>query len=429
LSSCDEITNEFGSDLQLDDVIIQTLYTDTITVNTEIVQFDSINTSSPTNLLVGSVEDPILGTYSAEAYVQFIAGTDSIDFRNNDNLEPIYDSLVLSLAINYEYGDTLLSQTLKVEALDEGMVDSLTYYQFSSLTVKANSVLGSVTYPDDLDSLKSLKIKLDDALGEDILKKGSNGNLFTKAQFKEMLKGVKISSERADGVMLGFDVNDFENTFLKLYYHYEGDSTSKIQNLFLFQRFHNIKSDLSGTILEGLSPQNPLSTNLTNNLCVAQAGTGITTRLTFPDLEKFDDFAKEVGSSVAIHRVELYLVPDLEKTSNIFTPPAALFLFAADENGDIQVIDPILNDVGSGNITLVYNSSARVYNEEGGGFSNANALLTSYTARIIDLDEGNTGIILSLNQNNASVNRLIFNDNQSLADKKLALRVYYTLIE
>lgn len=428
LSSCEEITNEFGSDLQLDDVLLQTLYTDTITVKTEIIQFDSVNTSTISRLLIGSVEDPVLGTYSAESYIKFIVGKDSIDFRDSDDREPIYDSLVFSLSINYEYGDTLLTQNLKIEQLDEEIIDSVNYYQFSSLPVKANSVLGTATYPDGLDSLKTLRFKLDDTFGAAILAEGSNGNLFTKARFAEMLKGVKISSDRQDGIMLGADLGDFTSTFLKLYYHYQDDTVATNQNFFFFRRFHSIKSDLSGTVLENLSPQNSLPSNLANNLCVVQAGLGITTHITFPYLEAFDDFAKQSGASVAIHRVELYLVPDLEKTSSILTPPASLLLLNADQDGNPDITRPLVNEIGRDNVTLVYNDAARVYNEQG-SFSSPNALLTSYVARIVELDKENYGLFLGVNQNNSSVNRLIFNDNQSFVDKKLALRIYYTLVK
>jgi hypothetical protein len=115
--SCNKNPEKIGDNLQPDRNQIQLLKTDTTTIVAYSVIDDSIRTDEASNMLLGSIKDPVFGTVVAGFYTQVRLSTNGHSFGTNPQL----DSLVLQMAYSNYYGDTTTLQTLQVFELEEDL--------------------------------------------------------------------------------------------------------------------------------------------------------------------------------------------------------------------------------------------------------------------------------------------------------------------
>jgi len=207
---------------------------------------------------------------------------------------------------------------------------------------------------------------------------------------------------------------------LTLYFHYPSDTVSSSYRFNIPFGFSNIENNLANSVLSPLATQDFISSEMTDNLAVLQAGTGIGVKIEFPYLE---DFVK--NQSVVIQRVELD-IPVLESAmSSAFTAPnQILFLFGAGNgfyytpNGTIAFL--LAEGSQTAGLSMGYSIAGKSYSY---------ATITSYINQLArgKIREGN-GLILQPSENNISVNRLVFPTQKNTNNlPSIRLRMYYSV--
>ena len=229
-----------GAELLDEDGYDRFVFTDTISLRCTIEREDSSLTSDRSStadyFLCGELNDPEFGKSSSEIFALVLG----------ENLNPgfdttqAFDSLILYLNLESSgfYGDTLLSQTLRVLRLDAGQVisDVEDYYSNDSFT--ATEELGSVTFypkPTKQDSLFEgiegafLRIALKPEFGQELFNLDS-ASYSTDSIFLSKLRGLKIVASTggaSPGAMMAFDLNNNSLSRMRMYYHEKSDTTLK----------------------------------------------------------------------------------------------------------------------------------------------------------------------------------------------------------
>jgi hypothetical protein len=419
LSSCEKEPEPIGIG---DEQLINTYYTDTITVNVKVFQSDSINTTGRagnSRLLMGSLADDYVGRYSAQAFGNISLTTLTEDLKNDAGAVAIYDSLVGFFQTDYVYGDTTAQNTIQLYEVSE-LFANKTYYQFDTLRT-SNSVVGRAIYPNALDSNKVLRVSLSETFGRKLFNYGVANKFENDSLFRIFSKGLAFRSISPNTSIIG--INPLAPaTNLTLYFHYSGDTVSSSYKFDMPVSFSNIKSNLSNSALASLATQDFISTENTNNIAAIQAGTGISVKLEFPYLK---DFATR--QSMVIQRAEL-AIPALESAMNatITAPNQLLFLFGSGNgfyytpNGSIQFLQT--EDGANAALSMGYSIQGKSYSY---------ATITSYINQFAKgLIVGSDGLILQPSENNISINRFIFPTQKNTNNlSAIRLRMYYSIAE
>ncbi|PIY12830.1 MAG: hypothetical protein COZ18_01170 [Flexibacter sp. CG_4_10_14_3_um_filter_32_15] len=419
LSSCEQEPEPIGIG---DEQLINTYYTDTVTVNVKVFQSDSINTTSRignSRLLMGSLADEYVGRYSAQGFGNISLTTLTEDLQNDAGQGAIFDSLVGFFQTDYVYGDTLAENTIQIYEVSETF-ENKAYYQFDTLRT-SSSILGSAIYPNDLDSNQVLRVPLSEEFGIKLFNYGVNNNFENDSLFRIFSKGLAFRSASPTTSILG--INPLAPaTNLTLYFHYPDDTVSSSYRFDMPVSFSNIDSDVSNSALSALTTQDFIPSENTNNIAAIQAGTGIGVKLEFPYLSDF-----VTNQSVVIQRVELD-IPALEPAMSYTTPAPnqLLFLFGAGDGfyysptGTIQFLQA--ESGGDAGLSMGYSTQGKSYSY---------ATITSYInqfakGRIPESD----GLIVQPSENNISINRFVFPTQKNTNNlPAIRLRMYYSVAE
>lgn len=283
-------------------------YVDTLTVRMATVWHDSVVTSDTGNLLVGRYLDPRLGTITARSY--FRVGLASAYAPGSDE---VYDSLVLVLRPDgYRYGDTTRQQTVEVHRLRDQLETAKTYYAFNQLAYDAaplNQGTGAGAFRAQ-PSLRTLRLRLDDALGRELLSTGKAGRLTTEAQLNYLLAGLVLTPGATDDATLLRSQTATDGAALLLCTHSPLDPGTVIYQSFSLaagtKHFYQVTADRTGTLLA------PLTTSL-QALDVAQTAQesyidgvlGLQTKLEIPYLADLRTFGTRLTVVQATFRLEV----------------------------------------------------------------------------------------------------------------------------
>lgn len=191
-----------GTDLIPDEELNLTV-TDTISLITYTERDDSVETDGLTVNVWGAMNDPLFGLSYAGIYTQFSTDRSNIDLGNSPSL----DSLVLTLKFSEgsnTYGDVTVPQNMSIYRISEVWSRDSTYYNntvFSTEATKVGEVLNYV--PNLTDSLQydggtfapGLRVKLDNALGQQFISQSGGGNFIDDAAFKNWFNGLYIAPD------------------------------------------------------------------------------------------------------------------------------------------------------------------------------------------------------------------------------------------
>ena len=142
-------------------VVLSVIYTDTLTVKTSTVLLDSVRTSTASQMLAGSYNDPQFGKVSANSYFEY-GGVLNLD--NNKVYQ--YDSVALSMTYSYIQGDTTQPFTLNVHRLKDTL-DNKTYYNYSSVAYDPKPFV-SATFRPAPSQNNTVRVALPEAYGRSI---------------------------------------------------------------------------------------------------------------------------------------------------------------------------------------------------------------------------------------------------------------------
>jgi hypothetical protein len=337
-SSCSEDKNfNVGEDLLTikSDVIV----VDTSTINIYTVKADSIMSGNLNKALIGYYKDDIFGSVSSASCMQF----DLPSSKTVDDLA-VYDSISLWMKPSgYYYGDTTSLFKVTVHKLKNDLTEGTRqYYSNSKFYYDTAHVLGSFSSKVRPTRGDTISIPLDDALGQRLfnLIKDNDDTIKTLSTFLSFLPGLAIIPEQTSSshVAYQFNITPSSSTegpiMIRLFYHVEGVEEEQKINFTVANtsyQFNQIKTDLS-TPLAGLhtSQDKVISSEATNFEGYCQAGTGLMTRIEFPNLNAIFQFYK----AYEILSAQLIIKP-VRSSYEHMSLPDTLYLYASDKYNDI----------------------------------------------------------------------------------------------
>ncbi|MCX2738442.1 DUF4270 family protein [Pontibacter anaerobius] len=442
LASCED-PNELGLELVEDNV--SGVFTDTLTINVSTVMVDSIATSGTGNMLVGQYTTPQTGTLKASTYFQIGPGSATL-------AEPAegatFDSLKLLLpTTGFYYGDTAQNVTYSMHELSSTLFartlpptipqeePSSSFYQgsgiynISKVAVKPDPI-GTHTFAPRPVSKDTLEISLSNELGQQWfeLKKAGDDKLKDNSNFTSFFKGLGIVATQGN-VVLGFSTS---GAVVRLYYSEPsasgGDRTVKNYDFGVVNsslQFNKLEGDYTGSPLEGIKESKELPASATNDISVAQSGTGLMIKLEIPYLEKL----KEQLKPEFINKATLVVEPFRGATTVYpFPVPASASLY---ETSEMNVkYTPLLVEYGDPRspapLTSSFIKSSDTATDGRYEFSITEFLISKLN------NEHRTNMPLYLAPASAefknSVNRLVVGA-QNKDIKNIKLRIYYTTIQ
>jgi len=290
LMACGEEEFTMGSEF-FDGTSFQLNSWDTLTMEFSTVRLDSIITSYPSQLVVGSLSHEVFGEATASSYFQVSPDTSSFVV---DPDEVRYDSVTLVLSYNsYYYGDTTQQSTLEVYELSEDISlndETLDLYNTSSFRTHSDPIGTTVVTPRPFTG-DDIEIRLNDELGLRFFEEAEESdNAFNnQSEFLDYFKGLMIKAS-ADNAVIGFD----NTPEIRLYYSdltqipAEQRYLSIINTETLELSFSHFDSDFTSSVLNQLPPEgdSALSSTYTNNEAYLQSGAGLALRIEIPHIRK-----------------------------------------------------------------------------------------------------------------------------------------------
>jgi len=421
--SCNE-GDEVGLVLENEETLASTTFTDTVSISSHITLIDTVFTTLPFsttggNWLIGRITDDTFGITTANAYARivlpFLDEGDTLGFPEDHT----FDSAKIVMPYLVDTGDPTATQTFEVYELSQELGDE-DYYHTSALPFEPTPI-GQKTLTPAEDTTRLLQIRVD-GLGERIFNASRNRQLVDSI-FNEVLKGLVIRPAAGDeGYVISVrPITQNLITFnLRLYSSALGDTIPSVRNLFFSKRFHQIEKDFTGTPLEGLQVGEEIPTEDVGNRLLIQYLGGVTSKISFPNLENFAD-----GRDVLINRAELVFEPAPGSIDKYGLPPASLAFFEPDENG---LLDPrsFLGDDAT-ELGTARQPTPLLARFRQNGLTYSPARLTHYVQQVVSGERPNSGIILGLLTATFTTRKLMLMGAQ-VEDPQLRikLRVHYT---
>lgn len=485
LFSCDD-PYKVGLELQANNQLVGTSYTDTFTIDAKLVLQDNIYNTDAFNVStspffdsrrmlghVGLMQDAQFGTTQSSLYTNLFWGaTKSFDYDSMSNSKVVktfkaigLDSARIFLTIDNVYGDTLTPITIKVEQLAEALDTTRRYFSFHEFPTTREIARKTLRPSARFGVPASIAIPLNASFAQELFEKSGKTELSTSDEFRKYMKGLKISIESNTPSSM-ISVNMAGSSGIELYLKYDGTPTRRVANYYFVtangtfanrnQWFTSVKANFSPTpFLNKLQLKTPLSTQQTNHKIYLQDGTGLVAWLDFPTLRNLNKQNKE--EYIMLNRAELYFFSTGDIATN--QAPSDLFFYESAVGGvDFMYDDPLLsaeldpskriaampipigrdfasNALAPLNATYVKN-----------GFTYSNTFLTRYLQSVIDgkdtQNKQGQGIFLvpgflhivnyqtssqQFVKHHARMNKTILYDNHAInGEKRMKLKLYYT---
>lgn len=381
--------------------------------------------------LIGHYRDSVFGSSSAQLYLQPLLPTNFL-VLGETNETILTDSIVLSLRYDGYYGDTSFATTFEVYRLDEELSNQTSYYSDTSIST-TGGILGSKTFrpkvnkelrintPNLLGGVDTtlenpqLRIRLDNALGDEIISKSGASELSTNEEFVKFFNGLLIAPNAAlnpnnNESSIVYVATTSSDTKISLYYktiNPQGDTTKKLVSFPVnsssvrFNTFsHNFKD---GDII------NSLNRNGFDSLfSYTQAMAGVRSKISFPNL--VDQFNNE---SVVINKAEL-VIPAIGG-SYLQDPTEALIVATIDSDGDLDFIPDFFE--GDSHFGGFYNAVDQSYS----------FTITRYIQSLLSQKKRDGELVLLVSGGAVKADRLVFGAPQN--DRKIKLNLFYSKTE
>lgn len=315
---------------------------DTFTLESSIVKFDSIISSSPSRFIVGSNYNPFSGYKSSNSFME-------MRFDDNiGNTQFVFDSLNLVLYYDtYYFGDTTVTQTFTVHQLQEQMKLGADGYLYSTSKFKYNTdPLGSISFKPQPGSHQEISIRLSDALGKKLANmiKEKDDTLTNDYLFSKFFNGIMIKSQsEVKGAVVGFRTTnsastDSESTSevetkpeFRLYYHLSPNPSNLYNLYYKFSYvsdgiyFNQVSGNSANTLIDGISDSNnERSADLTNDQMIIQSGIQLFSKIKIPYIDNLLLMGKNqtfIGATL-----KLYPIKGTYQTDQL---PDSLYVYSA----------------------------------------------------------------------------------------------------
>jgi len=457
--------HEIGSNLI--DKSTEVFLIDTFTIESSTVKMDSVATSNFSNAFVGKYNDPYFGNIKSDFFGE-VSLQSSFALRTINNSNKIFvefDSLIFIMyhtpsvkvgdrVNDYFHGDTLPEQSISIHRVTEDFElpnnffaynadDALAYdteaLGSSVFTPKRdlNSVIDEKQDRDPLAEKGGLRIRMDDALGQEIIDSVNNSSdvVLNNNDWTNFFKGIVLKAGDNNTAMFSYQTGN--GMKMRVYYHDADFSEAGVAKFHDFPinktsattfkpvTFSNYSSDFNANefiqkigMIQEL--KNDVPSSETDNLCFVQGGTGLITKLRIPHIENLD----RMGITGGILKAELVLSPKEDSFDDeIYPLPfSSLELYKTNKNNKFD--EGILNTRTNNIVTSTYQFNS-IYEDE----SYYSFDLTDYVNEILLVgDEYDDAILVTLPKNiiGNSMERLII-DNDKKSDSRIRLKVTYVV--
>lgn len=277
------------------------------------------------------VNDPVSGSAHGIVYTQMSLPSNAFSFSGTGQT---LDSIVLSIAYDGYYGDSMATQTFRVYRMSEPdfKIDS-NYRYYQALKYNAGELLGTATVaPRNLkDSVPvygvkeapQLRIRLRTALGNEFLQQTATTGFTNDSSFYAFLKGLAIVPDTmlaTNRAMLYLNLNDPATRIRVFYKNSEEDSLSAsfpFKAGFTAHANYFVRNHAGSQAAPYMNTNNPDG----DSLLFIEDAPGLFTKLTIPNLENFPN--------AVINKAELVVsevTAGASDLNDIYSEPDYLFL-------------------------------------------------------------------------------------------------------
>ena len=219
---------------------------------------DSLRTDEALNLILGEINDIRFGTNKGSFCTQMLLVSNNIDLGEN----PIVDSVILSYSYTGYYGDLNEFTNLEISELSEGIFKDSIYYSNSFDLVSNNMLNVDTFYLSNTTTNPSLRIKLKNEFGQQILNLG-NAGLVDNETFLQSFNGISVLAN-AENTLLYLNP-DATNSYFKIFYHNDATISDTLSldfslsgdaariNLFNQKNQNNILEDSSKIYIQSMA--------------------------------------------------------------------------------------------------------------------------------------------------------------------------------
>jgi len=374
ITACTKITTtDIGGGLLpgADNIDTKELYMDVATKNAG----DSINRAAISqDFSLGYIsDDPMFGKVSAVVNMQLQPTSFPFAFGNYKKDSVWLDSVVLVMSYKGVWGDSFQNLAFKVyqisndEPFSPDSVYSSAHLFDRNLIELTNGFTPAVINPRSLhdsvhayneESINQIRIKLDSAtLGRKLVFAFDSSNAYkTATAFNQYFRGIQVKPEQTGNSLLRVNITD-TNTKLAIYYRYADPSNAGQKDTAVnywkatagtTAAANYIKRDRSGSLAQKYYP----SSNLQDSLIFLEAGPGIFSNVTMPNLSTL--------KNIIIQRAELVMdgVPD---NSDLFLTPPQIFLTTYSTKYNKRFLTPGSQVIASDSSTVANVASLGIY--------------------------------------------------------------------
>ena len=263
LTSCKDEHTPIGEDILGN--LLDTEFTDTITLQAYSVLEDTINTTNTSANILGHISDPVFGKSNVGIFTQLALSGSAVNFGS----KPVIDSVILTLQLSGYYGDTNSYVGIRVHQLYEALNSQTRYYQNNTVNYDPTplnySLTGYCIRPNssivvDTSVLGAhLRIRLSDQFGQYLLNHQDDLN----NRFQDFLKGLYIeavSHTGNDGYLLITNMTSALSG-MTIYYHNDENQSQRYtlscsENCVRFTHFDHaystsVNTDFIQEVLQG----------------------------------------------------------------------------------------------------------------------------------------------------------------------------------
>lgn len=415
LQSCEE-PEEIGKDLVPDQDNLNVEKVDSTSIHAFSYEEDSLQTSEPEVVIAGSYRDEKFGQTNASFYTQLRMASTNLDFGVN----PVADSIVLTIPYHSYYGDTTKSLEFEVYELAEKLDNDSTYYsndqtdilqpKIGSQTVTPKPQTSVIYNGDTLPPV--LRIKLNKSLAERFIN-ASSSVFMDNESFMDYFKGIYVKpvENTGDGSILSFDPYS-SNANMTLHYH--NDTQDSLTTSFFMSDLSAKYSHYEHDYTTGSSE---LQQQVVQEDTVApiqslfiQSMAGINIKVRFPH---FDDWKNK---DIALNKATLVLKTDpSDHTADTYKEPQRLGMAKVTEDGDLELLTDFV--VSSDIFDGYFNENRNEYR----------FVITRHMQEILNGEE-DYGLIIVSDRRSSNANRAVLNGPQA-QNNQMQLELIYTELD
>jgi hypothetical protein len=420
--ACKKVDIRYG-DQFLDNGYTAIVKVDSFPAELTTVYVDSFVSSGKGVAMVGAYADPVFGKMNAQTYWQVVPPT-YVDGAADSFRAVTYDSIAVVFKPDHSYyGDTSQPITLRVHRVAESIApyDNTTQGIFNTRTFSVYpTALGSRTLRIRPNSGDSLTIRLDDALGKELIKKYQNPNdndIKSNDGFLQYFYGLRMSADPASKMIFGSK----DSITLRVYYRKPGlyleNRTINFTLINKQNQCNNITVDRSGTPLQNLASAGKIASTQTGNTGYTLYAAGAMAKIRFPnirDILKTPNYAKILKASLILRPIRgtygtgSYTLPPeirLSQTTQLNQIGTDITFITSNGTAQVQTGDLVVDELYGESTNYAYDVTAYIKALLNDGTINQNGLLVLPPSPALETKFGR--LVMGNKNNNAGKMELL----------------------